>query len=458
MSTSHTQLKTRIKKLNTHTPKTEGTCVLYMMSRDQRLTDNHALRAAQLHAESFDLPVVVGFALYPSSQSRSKEHVRFMVEGLSETIQRLADIGIPFFFQRGSTKEVVQKFIDELKPAALYFDFSPLRQPRQQQRELAKKLALPVFSVDTHNVVPVWRVSDKQEYAARTIRPKIHAHMAEYLAANCEVTPQTTKYKGGATAEQLRRELDTLAYEESGISHAFSAGESAALSVLKSFIRDRLAGYADQRNDPSVDGLSNISPYLHFGQLSSRTAVQYALQAQGTHAVHQEDVDAFIEEIVVRKELSDNYCYYNQHYDQLTGAPDWAQKTLAKHAADPREYTYTYDQFNQAQTHDSAWNAAQIQLTKTGKMHGYMRMYWAKKVLEWSKAPEDALGTLIRLNDFYSIDGGDPNGYVGILWAIGGLHDRPWQERPVYGTIRSMVYNGLRRKFDIQQYIDNYTK
>jgi deoxyribodipyrimidine photo-lyase len=160
--------------------------------------------------------------------------------------------------------------------------------------------------------------------------------------------------------------------------------------------------------------------------------------------------------MIVRKELADNYCYYNGKYDSLEGAPEWAQRTLAKHAADPREFIYTLEQFKNAETHDEAWNAAQLQLTRTGKIHGYMRMYWAKKVLEWSKTPDEALTTLLYLNDFYHLDGGDPNGYVGILWSVAGLHDRPWGERPVYGVIRSMVYGGLKRKFNIQAYIEKY--
>ena len=197
-----------------------------------------------------------------------------------------------------------------------------------------------------------------------------------------------------------------------------------------------------------------MSPYLHFGQISSLRIVLEARKALDKNSNLQADYDALFEELVVRKELSDNFCYYNQNYNSLSGAPEWAQKTLAKHSSDKREFVYTKEQFENAQTHDEAWNAAQRQLRATGKIHGYMRMYWAKKVLEWSKTPEEAHDTLLFLNDFYSIDGGDPNGYVGILWSIAGLHDRPWGERPVYGTIRSMVYSGLKRKFDVNQYIN----
>jgi deoxyribodipyrimidine photo-lyase len=166
----------------------------------------------------------------------------------------------------------------------------------------------------------------------------------------------------------------------------------------------------------------------------------------------QHGVDALIEEMIVRKELADNYCYYNPHYDSLEAAPAWARDSLDKHRGDAREFLYSKEQLEEGSTHDPAWNAAQRQLRKTGKIHGYMRMYWAKKVLEWTESPEQAIVYLIYLNDHYSIDGGDPNGYAGILWSVAGVHDRPWQERSVFGVIRYMNYAGLKRKFDIQAY------
>ena len=159
----------------------------------------------------------------------------------------------------------------------------------------------------------------------------------------------------------------------------------------------------------------------------------------------------------MRRELSDNFCYYNDHYDSLQGASDWARNTLEKHSSDPREHVYTFDEFEQAQTHDAAWNAAQRQLTSTGKIHGYMRMYWAKKFLEWTEQPKTALKWAIKLNDRYSIDGQDPNGYVGCMWSITGVHDRGWTERDIFGKIRYMNFNGLKRKFDIEAYIEEYS-
>jgi deoxyribodipyrimidine photo-lyase len=306
----------------------------------------------------------------------------------------------------------------------------------------------------------VWQASQKQEYGARTLRPKIHALLQDYLSPSVPLTPHPYKWPGVVMKiSDLKDRITEISnnYTTNGTQQVFIPGEDAAITAMNEFINHRLRGYAEQRNDPSVDGLSHMSPYLHFGQISSLRVICDVHEALSKDPLIQKDADALIEEMVVRKELSDNFCYYNEHYVSLAGAPEWAQNTLKKHANDVREFIYSRSQFEDAKTHDPAWNAAQLQLRREGKIHGYMRMYWAKKVLEWSASPEEALQILLYLNDFYSIDGGDPNGYVGILWSIGGLHDRPWGERPVYGTIRSMVYNGLQRKFDITKYIKNYS-
>ena len=231
------------------------------------------------------------------------------------------------------------------------------------------------------------------------------------------------------------------------------SGEEASHRALQSFINNRLQNYAEDRNDPTKPGLSDLSPYLHFGQISS---LRVALEVK--KATHQDiklkaGTDVFLEELIIRKELSDNFCFYNQNYKKLSGAPDWALKTLRLHADDTRDFTYTYAQLEAAQTHDEAWNAAQRQLVTDGKIHGYMRMYWAKKILQWTDTPQTAQRFLVRLNDFYHLDGGDPNGYVGILWSVAGLHDRPWFERSIFGTVRYMNFNGLQRKFDVKKYI-----
>jgi deoxyribodipyrimidine photo-lyase len=226
-------------------------------------------------------------------------------------------------------------------------------------------------------------------------------------------------------------------------------GTTEALNSLNRFISGRFGKYSEERNDPTLKGQSDLSPYFHFGQLSPQRAAWEAY----TRAPESESKQAFLEELIVRRELADNFCYFNTKYDQFEGFKDWAKKTLNEHRDDRRDFLYSAEQFERSQTHEDLWNAAQNELVKKGKMHGFMRMYWAKKILEWSESPEEALRTAINLNDKYELDGRDPNGYTGVAWSIGGIHDRAWTERPVYGKIRYMNYNGCKRKFDTSLYI-----
>jgi deoxyribodipyrimidine photo-lyase len=232
----------------------------------------------------------------------------------------------------------------------------------------------------------------------------------------------------------------------------FIPGSRSALRQLQQFLKEKMDFYDNQRNDPNANAQSNLSPFLHFGQISAQ---RIALEVQKA-SIAKDKKAAFLEEVVIRRELSDNFCWYNLNYDQFAGFPSWAQQTLNQHRKDQREYRYSLEEFEKAQTHDQLWNAAQKEMVYTGKMHGYMRMYWAKKILEWSETPEIALQSTIYLNDRYELDGRDPNGYAGIAWSIGGVHDRAWGERPVFGKIRYMSYRGSRSKFDVDQYISQY--
>lgn len=421
---------------------------MYVMSRDQRLHDNHALLAAQAAANDQQLPLHIVFFLYDKTGLRAREHYQFMLDGLRVLAQDAQELNISFSLFAAS--EALDQ-LAKLNPTAVYFDYSPLRGSRLFKQNIASQLTCPVYEVDTHNVVPVWVASDKQEFAARTLRPKIHRLLPAYL----QEPTKLMKHAYGSAKQHLDEAFKQKVIAGSvsnGQKLQWGSGEDAAQSALADFMQHRLGAYAEQRNDPSVNGLSELSPYLHFGQMSS-LRVALNVIATGKHAT---SADVLLEEMIVRKELSDNFCHYNQAYDTLNGAPDWAKQTLQDHAQDAREFMYTKSQFTAAKTHDEAWNAAQRQLTRSGKMHGYMRMYWAKKVLEWTESPEQALDILIYLNDFYSIDGGDPNGYVGILWSIAGLHDRPWFERAVYGKVRYMNASGLRRKFAIDAYIEQW--
>jgi deoxyribodipyrimidine photo-lyase len=227
-------------------------------------------------------------------------------------------------------------------------------------------------------------------------------------------------------------------------------GEKAAVKALRSFLTKRLSNYARLRNDPVEDGQSDLSPYLHFGQLSAQ---RVALEVQRTSAPYGAR-EAFLEEVIIRRELSDNFCSYNSCYDSFAGFPPWAQNTLNEHRSDEREYLYSLEEFEKAQTHDELWNAAQMEMVASGKMHGYLRMYWGKKILEWTDSPEKAIEVAVYLNDKYEIDGRDPNGYAGIAWSIGGVHDRAWGERRIFGKIRYMSYRGASGKFNIGAYVE----
>jgi deoxyribodipyrimidine photo-lyase len=454
-------------------PNADGECVLYVMSRDQRVRDNHALLEAQKEALEHKLPLAVVFNLYRSTGFRRREHYSFMIDGLKEVEHDLKKKDIPFIMTIGSMPDELAKLSKALTPRSVYFDFSPLRGPRNAQKQFAKSADCRVVVVDTHNIIPTWVVSDKEEFAAHTIRRKIHTLIEEWAVETETLRKHPhpfTKQPAGASWKEVDAVVKKV--PESGIQHDFTAGEAAAKQKLQAFIETGLDAYADGRNDPSKDAQSDLSPYLHYGQLSA-LRILLDIMDNSSHppqifrsikmpsfegkATKSDGIDAFIEELVVRKELSDNFCLHNPEYDALSGVKDWAKKTLQKHGSDPREHVYTKKQFEKAETHDELWNAAQLQLVRTGKIHGYMRMYWAKKILEWTEKPETAVKWAIEFNDTYHLDGGDPNGYVGILWSIGGVHDRPWFDRDVYGTIRYMSANGISKKFDTEAYIKKYS-
>lgn len=465
--------QSRIAQLNS-APAHSGSSILYVMSRDQRVTDNHALIAAQAAALEQKLPLIVLFNFYARSGVRAREHYDFMLAGLSEVKERLAELSIAFVIRTDDAITSITQLVSDVDPSAIYFDFSPLAGPRRIARTIAASADRPVYVVDTHNIIPVWIASDKQEFAAHTMRHKVTRHLATYLVEPEPVTPHPYSLKmplASTNIASLRTDF-LPSISSSGIVVDATPGEAAAHAHLAHFIDHQLEGYALARNDMAHDQQSGLSPYLHFGHISSLRVVLDIMKATPTdplllsqplmaHAGEQpsreDGMNALFEEMIVRKELADNFCFYAPSYTDFSGANSWAVKTLEDHRADPREFTYTRDQWEQAATHDPAWNASQNQLRRTGKIHGYMRMYWAKKLLEWSASPEDALATGIYLNDHYSIDGGDPNGYVGLLWSIVGVHDRPWTERAVFGKVRYMNYGGLMRKFDIAKYISDWT-
>lgn len=383
-----------------------------------------------------------------------------MLRGLRVVERNLKELGIPFFLFKGNPEESVPAFLERCGASILVMDFSPLRIGRVWREGVCGRISssISVYEVDAHNVVPIWVASDKQEYSARTIRGKIQRNLPEYLVDYPSIQvpnkawpseqPENTDW------DSLIEEITRKGAEVPEIKWC-EPGEDAAMEVLlgekHGFLTSRIRNYADDRNDPSkLRRLSGLSPYLHYGQVSAQRC---AFEGRKCRKSYSKDIDTFLEELIIRRELADNFCYYQPHYDSLQGASEWARKTLVDHATDKREYVYTQEELEKGKTYDELWNAAQLEMVHLGKMHGFMRMYWAKKILEWTSGPEEALAISIYLNDKYEIDGRDPNGYVGCMWSICGIHDQGWQERPVFGKIRYMNYNGCKRKFNIDGYV-----
>jgi len=437
--------------------------VIYWMSRDQRVEDNWALLYAQQLAVQRKSHLFVVFCLVPKFLDATIRQFHFLLTGLKQVEAGLKAKKIPFFLQLGMAVEEVPKLCAKLKATTVVCDMSPLRVPLMWVKDVADKCGkkgIPVHQVDAHNIVPVWVASDKLEYAARTIRPKITKLLPEYLTD----FPALASHKYPPAKSAWPRPVDWKAADKClkvdrtvPVVESIVPGSCAAHQRLARFCKvEHLKLFATSRNDPTKEALSGLSPYLHFGQIGPQRCA-LAVQACGKASKSLKSVsDSFIEELVVRREVADNFCFYNPKYDSLQGCTDWAKITLSKHEKDKRAYIYSRKELDGGKTHDDLWNAAQLQMVREGKMHGFLRMYWAKKILEWSPSPKEALERAIYLNDRYQLDGRDPNGYVGCMWSIGGIHDMAWTERPIFGKIRFMNYEGCKRKFKVPEFVARY--
>jgi deoxyribodipyrimidine photo-lyase len=439
----------RVKRLNSLDVKNKK-YVLYWMQSSHRVKRNMALEHAVSWADKLDKPLVVFFGLARGFPEANLRHYTFMLEGLRDVKTQLGDIGV---------KLVVREDSPDLGVAALskdacltVVDKGYLKTLSQWYRSAAANLRCPLVQVEDNVVVPVEEASSKEEYSAAAIRPKIHKKREEFLRAPKQHKPKKSSLDlkfDSVDLDDVDAVVSALGVDMSvGKARGYKGGSNEAANHLKGFLENKLSDYARRRNDPTVGFTSNLSPYLHFGQISP---VQIALDILAADAPG-EAKEVYLEELVVRRELAVNYIYYNENYDSFEGLPNWPKLTLKKHEADKREYLYTVEELERSETHDPYWNAAQNQMRVTGKMHGYMRMYWGKKILEWMKTPRDAFKTALYLNDKYELDGRDPNGFTGVAWCF-GKHDRPWKERSVFGTVRYMNANGLKRKFDADKYV-----
>ncbi len=432
----------------------EGTpapgCVLYWMQRDQRVSDNWALLFAQEKALETGRSLRVVFCLTPGFIGAAMRQYDFMLKGLQQVESTLSRMGILFELITGNPGEMIPDYIKSIHAGILVSDFNPLRICMQWKKMVMDAINISFFEVDAHNILPCRAISGKSEYAAFTFRKKVEKELSRYLTEIPPVIPRSPSLAGMTIPIDWKGIQDDLQVDRDiAPVDWILPGEEAAEAGLAAFIENGLDGYAANLNDPGKRGQSGLSPWLHFGQLSAQ---RVALEVQRADADPASKA-VFLEELIVRRELADNFCLYNPAYDLPGGFQPWALKTLEKHRDDPREYCYSVEQFRDAATHDDLWNAAQHDLVLHGRMHGFMRMYWAKKILEWTPSAEEAMAVALYLNDRYQLDGRDPSGYAGIAWSIGGTHDRPWGERDVFGMIRYMNYKGCQRKFDVQQYI-----
>jgi len=443
----------RIAKLNDR-PFQKGGWVVYWMQQSQRAHDNPALETAIFHANRLNLPVRVVFVLTDRYPEANLRHYRFMLEGLVQTRRQLARRRIGLQVIKGDDPEKALAAL--LKKAALLVcDVGYTRHQRNWRDAVSQSCPCSALAVEGDVVVPVAVTSPKAEYAARTIRPKIHRHLERFLVPCPRYRPAVPSDENswqGLDLADIDGILEGLDLDRSvpAAPIFFEGGPETARKHMQNFISRRLARYTRNRNQPQTDDISHMSLYLHFGQISPAAL---ALAIRDASTGDPEDRDAYLEELIVRRELAVNFVHYTPDYDRYTCLPAWAQKSLSEHAADRRPVVYDRQTLEAARTHDPYWNAAMNEMCATGFMHNYMRMYWGKKVLEWSPSPQEAYDTLLFLNNRYFIDGRDPNSFAGVGWVF-GLHDRAWFQRDIFGKVRYMAASGLERKCDIKAYVE----
>lgn len=424
---------------------------------NRRADSNHALAHAVELANESGLPVLVYEGLtcsYPYANDRLHT---FILEGVPDTAQKLRELGIGYAFhlrrRHSDSNDALYQLAGDA--AAVVTDDYPVFIARAHNSSVPAKLDIPYYAVDSSCIVPMTRL-EKREYAAYTIRPKIRKLLPKYLkpapaiAVRSRFSGRIPPFHTEVTPGNIAELVASCEIEHNvRPSQRFRGGSCQAALRLHHFLHRNLSRYANEKNEPTAHATSDLSPYLHFGHISS---LQVALAAREHAKEHKLIADEFLEELIVRRELAFNFASYADRLDSLDVLPDWARTTLAKHDTDRRPYVYTHEQFERAETHDPLWNATQKELLVSGKIHGYYRMYWGKKIIEWSPSHRDALSTMIELHDRYALDGRDPNTYANILWCF-GLHDRPFGDRPVFGQVRYMSYDGMKRKTDVDAYI-----
>jgi deoxyribodipyrimidine photo-lyase len=438
----------------------DAKCVVYWMQRAERALDNPALDVAVAVANELNLPVVTYFSAISNFPHANLRHYAFLNQGLVDIEEDLQQRQIGFIVRR-PPKNSLEAFLAEVGAAMVIGDENPCREPERWRKVLAGRLRIPFWTVDADVVVPS-ALFQKRMYALHIFKPKLYAELPTYLVKQPNLKPHRAWESSHALEAFSVREDVTQGWKSLDRSvqpvESFTGGTHAALKRLHDFVNQELATYDHTRNHPDVDGTSRMSPYLHFGHIGPITIALAVEKALKEKKITQAARDSYISELIGWRELAVNFVKFTENYDSFDCAEPWAHKTLMEHARDRREYLYTIEQLERSATHDELWNAAQNQMVKFGWMHNYMRMYWAKKILEWSTDPAKAFDTCVTLNDRYFLDGRDPNGYAGIAWSIVGKFDRPWFDRPIFGTIRYMSGGSTGKKFNSKKYIQKMSQ
>jgi deoxyribodipyrimidine photo-lyase len=436
-------------------PDPNGSCVVYWMQRAQRGVDNHAVDLAVKVANLLGLPLIVYFAGISNFPHANLRHYVFLNQGLPDIEADLSARNITFVMRR-APNESHEQLLADVHAAFLVGDENPMRVPEQWRKHLAAKIRIPFWTVDADVVVPS-KLMEKAQYGAYTIRPRLYRLLPEYLHPYESLKAEhewkrPRRFYADSVHEDMTR--DWKDFDRSvGPVESWTGGTHAALKRLKHFSGMLLESYDSERNHPETDGTSCMSPYLHYGHIGPITIALAVDAAAKAHPKLKAARDSYFNELIVWRELAINFVRYTPNYDSPDCAENWAKETIATHARDEREHLYTLGQLESAQTYDELWNAGQIQMVRYGWMHNYMRMYWAKKILEWTPDVATAMKYSIYLNDKYFLDGRDPNGYAGIAWAILGKFDRAWGTRPIFGKIRYMSGASTGKKFDSKRYI-----
>ena len=436
-------------------PRKNAKSVVYWMQRAMRIRDNAALDVAIEAANLLGLPVVVYFRVIPNFPNANLRHYHFLQQGLRDAAEDAAERGVGFVVRR-APEEQIEAFLEETQAALLIGDENPCREPERWRQALARKIGIPFFTVEADVVVPS-RIFNRSFALLHHFRPHLQRELPKFLVAPKKIEPlRAWKPKKSLPACDLSKDI-TAGFTKLDRSikpvDSFTGGTRAALKRLDEFIRRDLAAYDETRNHPETDGTSRLSPHLHFGNIGPLTVALAVENAAGAGKVSSETRKRFLDQLIGWRELSVLFVRHEPNYDNWESAAPWARKSLLEHAKDPRPYRYTLEQLERGETHDDLWNAGQRQMVQTGWMHNFLRMYWAKKILEWAPSAEAAFEWAVLLNDRYELDGRDPNGYANIAWAIVGRHDRPWFNRPVYGLIRPMTSASFGKKFDAAAYI-----